>query len=69
MFTKEDGEPKSPRRRDMTADKIGTFAAAVVCQMGGYIAVRVGVKVAPTNVQASIEYQLNRIENILASRL
>jgi len=53
----------------MTADKIGTFAAAVVCQMGAYIAVRVGVKVAPTNVQASIEYQLNRIENILASRL
>jgi len=46
----------------MAADAIVTCVAAAVGQMGGYMAVRLGLKKrAITNVQACIEYQLNRI--------
>ena len=49
----------------IAADTILTCVAAAVCRTGGYIVVRVGAKVAISNVQASSDNQLNCTLNIL----
>jgi len=64
VFKPGDGEAKT-RRGHIAADTILTCVAAAVCRTGGYIVVRVGAKVAISNVQASSDNQLNCTLNII----